>query len=265
MRAANMEPDQFGNVEDQEAALLHFNTAQAERQSIRERPQEGVSAAVRAARESIKIDWFPDEGTREAHQVAREADIAACATKKAADKAARAAKKAADAAARAAKVPDPTQRSVTRSQGRDVAPCPPPLSQAEREARPHLLPSNGPRKGFAQRAAQRGASRERVAACYPRLHQAPPKTEAQGPHSQSRLIPSRADASPRNSGPGMTRTRMTVTARPTILASQPRAILRLRHPDQGQKVPRIASAPEPLETIKTRDRPMPLSATQGSA
>jgi hypothetical protein len=58
MHAANLEPDQFGNIEDQEAAFLHFSMAQAGRRSVRERPQEGVVAAARAAREAVKIDCF---------------------------------------------------------------------------------------------------------------------------------------------------------------------------------------------------------------
>jgi hypothetical protein len=161
----------------------------------------------------------------------------------------------------------PTPRNAASRVARDRTWLLAPLPSAKPNAKldHHLLLPNGPRKGFAQRAAQEEASRKQVAASYPRPHQAPLGTEAQGPSSQSQLIPSRADAVLRNSGPGTTRTWMTVMARPTICSSQPRAILRLRHPDQGQKFPRMASAPEPLETIRARDRPMPLSATRGSA
>jgi FtsZ-interacting cell division protein ZipA len=113
-----------------------------------------VVAAARAAREAVKIDYFPDEETREAHRVEREAYSTASTARKAADRAARAAKKADDAAARAAKVPDPAQRSITRSRGRDVAPCPPPLSQAKREARPPPPPTF-PEKGPRQRQPKR--------------------------------------------------------------------------------------------------------------
>ena len=118
MQAAGMPREQFGSVEEQRIAILHFNRELVRRHSVRNRPQEGVRAAVCAARKAVRIDSFPDEETRKAHQVAREADQATCAANR--------------AKAAAARVPDVAQRSITRSRGRDVAPCPPPLSYAER-------------------------------------------------------------------------------------------------------------------------------------